>query len=102
MMAIARIAAIPVTPQAIQATACLPMRPLSRKPLSRAPTKGRTGMSQISSFIALPFELRRLIELRGLAQAEQGNQDAKSDRGLARRHRDREDREDLAGQVRKL
>src|SRR5215210_1853741 len=104
MIPIARAAAMPVTAQAMPAAAFLLIRPLSSTPLSSAPRRGRTGMSQTRSFMVdpLPAELRGLVELRGLAQAEQGDQDAQAHGGLARGDGNREDRENLTGQVGEL
>src|ERR1700681_736425 len=96
-------AANPTVPQAIGGTACLPMRPRSRNPFSRAPRNGRTGMTQSSvfiTFIGLALELRSPVERRGLAQAEEGDEDAEPHRRLAGGDGDREDGEDLARQVR--
>src|SRR5215213_9589621 len=99
-----RTAARPTTPQAIPAATPLLTRPLSRNPLSNAPRKGRTGMIQRRSFmlVFLALEVRRLVELRRLAQAVEGDQDAQPHRRLARGHGDGEDREDLSGQIREL
>ena len=57
-------------------------------------------MSQTRFFMApLPAQLGGLIELRGLPQPVEREQDAETDRGLAGRHADGEHGEDLAGQI---
>src|SRR6202035_1935786 len=90
-------------PQAIAVTAFLPIRPRRRTPFRSAPRKGKSGMVHSSSFIAyLPLELRRPLETGGVAEAEEGDQDAQPHGRLPAGEGDGGDREDLARQVRPL
>src|SRR5882757_424758 len=90
----------PMMPQAIIAAAFFDTLPRSSAPFRKAPRNGRTGISQISSFMGdsspLTFEIRGLIESRRLAQPEERDEDPEPHRRLARGDGDGEDREDLA------
>src|SRR5688500_9277913 len=70
----------------------------SRFPIVELTTKPRNGNSGISASMS-PLQGREGIRVQRLAVPEQGDDQRQADRGFGRRHRDHEERDDLAGDV---